>query len=74
MKISEKALLATIRASPRINADDKAPSYGLFLTYRGEKYVQYYTVIQQQFYYANNTSKKNINAKSYLLGMGAIIA
>jgi hypothetical protein len=58
MKISEKALFATIRAGPRINTYDIAPPYGLFLTCRGEKYVQYYTVIQQQFYYFNNKSKK----------------
>ncbi len=29
---------------PRINADDVTPSHGLFLTCRGEKYVQYYTM------------------------------
>jgi hypothetical protein len=30
------SILANIRAGPRINADDVAPSYGLFLTCRGE--------------------------------------
>jgi hypothetical protein len=29
---------------PRINRDDVTPSYGLFLTCRGEKYIQYYTI------------------------------
>jgi hypothetical protein len=42
-------MFTTIR--PRIAADDVAPSYGLVLTCRGEKYVQYYTVIQGQYYY-----------------------
>jgi hypothetical protein len=39
-----------MRAGPRINADDVALSYILFLTCRGEKYVQYYTVIQYNIY------------------------
>ncbi len=30
------------RAGPKINADDVAPSYGLFLTCREEKCIQYY--------------------------------
>ncbi len=43
-------MFATKRASPKINADDVAPSYVLFLTCRGEKYVRYYihTVIWWQ--------------------------
>jgi hypothetical protein len=31
------------RAGPRINADDITHTCGLFLTHRGEKYIQYYT-------------------------------
>jgi hypothetical protein len=35
---------------PRINADDVTPSCGLCITCRGEKYVQYYTIIYSRQY------------------------
>jgi hypothetical protein len=38
-------MLATMQAVLRTNVDDVAPSYGLFLTYSGGRYVQYYTVL-----------------------------
>jgi hypothetical protein len=53
-------LFATMRSGPRINADDIAPSYGLLLTFRGEKYVQYYTVIQRQYYYVKAVKERSV--------------
>jgi copper homeostasis protein CutC len=41
--------------APRMNTDDVAPSYGLFLTCREGKYIQYYTMIRSQFYYVEST-------------------
>ncbi len=40
-------LFATMRAGTRINADDVATLYGLVLTYRGEKCIQFYTMTQK---------------------------
>jgi hypothetical protein len=51
---------------PQISANDLTPSYGLLLTCRGEKCVQYYSVIQRQYYLGKTLS--NANAKSPLLG------
>jgi hypothetical protein len=35
-------VFATMLMGLKINADDVTPSYGLFLPYRGEKYLHYY--------------------------------
>jgi hypothetical protein len=44
-------MFATLLSVPRINADDVTPSHGLFLTCRGEKSIQYYTIIYMDSIY-----------------------
>jgi hypothetical protein len=55
---------------PRINADDVTPSHSLFLTCRGEKYVQFYTIIYRSQY----SCEGHLNVKIQLLGVVAISA
>jgi hypothetical protein len=38
-------MFAKLLTGPRINAGFITPSHGLFLTCRGEKYIQYYTIL-----------------------------
>jgi hypothetical protein len=59
-----------MRADPRINADDVTPSYGLFLTCTGEKYIQHYEEIYIDTIYIWNP----LNAKNPLFGVVAISA
>jgi hypothetical protein len=57
----------------RINADDTALSYGLFLACRGDKYIQHYTVIQWQYYYIKKPLKHE-RKRSLILGGGSFHA
>ncbi len=44
-------MFSTMGTGLRIDADDIIPSCGLFLTYRGEKYVQHYTIFYSGQYF-----------------------
>jgi hypothetical protein len=44
-KIILYILFLTMLTDPGINEDDVSPSRGLFLTFGGEKYAQYYALI-----------------------------
>jgi hypothetical protein len=61
-------MFATMLTGPRISADDITPSSGLFLTCRGEKYVQYYKIIYSGHY----LHVGSLSAKNPLLGVVAI--
>jgi hypothetical protein len=63
-------VFATMLAGPRINAGDKTSSCGLFLTCRGEKYVQYFSMIHMDNIYAWIL----LNAKNPLFGVVAVSA
>jgi hypothetical protein len=54
-------LLATVLTGPRINTDDVTLSNGLFLTCRGEKYVQYYTFVYNDQYFLCGVFKMQVN-------------
>ncbi len=61
-------MFTTMLTGPRINADDVTPSNGLYLPWRGKKYVQYYATI----HCGQNSLVGSINAKKSLTWGGAI--
>jgi hypothetical protein len=52
-------VFATILIDPRINTDFVTPPSGSFLTCRGEKYVQYYTIIYSKQYLSVGSTMQN---------------